>query len=116
VSSLSPGRRFYDRQIALLQARDVDRLIAEQYQPDAVLIAPERIVAGAEDLRTYFAGYLEQLGPFRVDSVEAFQETSDAILFEATTTSNFGRVRVYDAFSLREGKIKHHFTGIIERR
>lgn len=111
----TPGRRFYDRQIELLQAADVEALIAEHYQPDAVLIAADRVVTGASALRQHFATYLEGLGAFTVEAVTLFQEAPDAILFEATTRSNFGRVRVYDAFSLRDGKIQQHFSGIIER-
>ncbi|MDQ6710681.1 MAG: nuclear transport factor 2 family protein [Candidatus Dormibacteraeota bacterium] len=115
ATASSPGRRFYKRQIELLQSRDVRRLIAEHYQPDAALISPDRVVIGAQALEQHFATYLEQLGPFRVEALSAFQESADAILFEATTISNFGRVRVYDAFSLRDGRIQHHFTGVIER-
>jgi ketosteroid isomerase-like protein len=112
----SPGRRFYQRQLALLHAGDIDGLIADQYCEDAVLISPERVVQGADALRTYFRGYLDSLGQFSVDSLDAFREAENAILFEATvTTEKGGRARVYDAFSLRDGKIAHHFTGVIQR-
>src|SRR5947209_7685716 len=112
----SAGRRFYDRQLGYLHAGDVDGLIANQYRDDASLISPDRVISGAEALRTYFRGYLEALGPFTVDSLDVFSETADAVLFEATvTTQNIGRARVYDAFSLRDGKIQHHFTGVIQR-
>jgi SnoaL-like domain len=113
---VSDGRRFYDRQLGYLHAGDVDGLIRNQYREDASLISPDRVITGADALRSYFRGYLEALGPFTVDALDVFSETADAILFEATvTTQNVGRARVYDAFSLRDGKIQHHFTGVIQR-
>jgi hypothetical protein len=47
-----------------------------------------------------------------VVSTDKFTESEDTLLFEATVTSNLGRVRVYDAFVLDEGKARYHFTGV----
>lgn len=110
------GRRFYERQLAYLHARDVEGLIANHYREDAILLSPDVVIQGADALRSYFRAYLDRLGNFQVDRLDIFQEAEDAILFEATVTAErVGRARVYDAFSLREGKIQHHFTGVIQR-
>ena len=111
---MAGGRAFFDEQIAYLQRRDTDGLIDSHYLPDAVLISPERVVRGAQALKAYFRGYLELLGAFSVESVDEFMEADGAILFEATVQSNLGRARVYDGFALRDGRISHHFSGVIQ--
>ena len=112
---MAAGRAFFDEQIAYLQRRDTDGLIDNHYLPDAVLISPERMVRGTQALKAYFRGYVEMLGAFTVESVDVFMETDGAILFEATVQSNLGRARVYDGFALRDGRISHHFSGVIQR-
>jgi hypothetical protein len=106
-------RAFVDEQIAMLKAGDVDRLLASHYHPDALLVAGDRTISGHEALRAYFVRYVRDLGAFSVDSMDRFVAEADAILFEATVTSALGRVRVYDAFVLRDGRITHHFAGIM---
>ena len=34
------------------------------------------------------------------------------MFFEATVKTNLGTVRVFDAWTMRDGKIFHHFTGV----
>lgn len=70
---------------------------------------------GHDALPPYLAAYLEVLGDFRVESVDALSEDSEAILLQATMSSRLGRPRVYDAFALREGRITHHVAGVIQR-
>ena len=109
----SPGRRFYEEQLAYLAAKDVDGLVANHYNDDAALISFDVTVRGREALREYFRTYLERLGTLTVTSTDKFTETEDTVFFEATVTSNLGTVRVYDAFVLRDGKISYHFAGVI---
>ena len=70
------------------------------------------MVKGRDALKTYFHGYIEMLGDIVVESTDKFAETDDAIFFEATVSSKLGRARVYDAWTLRDGLITHHFTGV----
>ena len=42
-----------------------------------------------------------------------YQRDAYLATFEATVRSKLGRVRVYDAFVLRDGQITHHFTGVM---
>jgi hypothetical protein len=109
----SPGRKFYEEQLGYLTAKDVDGLVANHYNDDAVFISFDVTVKGHEALRDYFRTYLERLGTLTVRSTDKFAETEDSILLEATVTSNLGTVRVYDAFVLRDGKISYHFAGVI---
>ena len=111
--SISPGRKFYEEQLDYLAAKDVDGLVANHYNDDAVLISFDVTVKGREALRDYFRTYLERLGTLTVMSTDKFTETEDGILLEATVTSNLGTVQVYDAFVLRDGKISYHFAGVI---
>ena len=106
------GRKFYDRQLEYLFAKDVDGLIENNYNEDAVLVSFDRVVKGREALKEHFRGYLEMLGDLKVKSTDKFQETEDTIFFEASVESNFGPAVVYDAFVLKNGKISYHFTGV----
>lgn len=111
--SQSPGRAFYDRQVALLEAGDVDRLVAEQYDENATLVSFDVTRKGREELRSHFEGYLQYLGSLEVLSTDKFTETDDSLFFEATVRTAHGEARVYDVFLLRDGKATHHFTGVI---
>lgn len=109
----SPGRAFYDRQVALLEAGDVETLVTEQYAEDATLVSFDVTRKGREELRSHFRDYLEHLGDLKVLSTDKFTETDDSFFFEATVRTAHGVARVYDVFMLQNGKASHHFTGVI---
>jgi hypothetical protein len=106
------GRAFYQRQIAALEARDLNALLA-QYHPDATMVALDFVVKGHVAIKEHFESYLERLGTLKLKSTDKFTETEDAIFFEATIVSELGEARVYDVFMLRDGKATHHFSGVI---
>lgn len=108
----TPAKEFYRRQVARLIAGDADALVDENYSEDAVLTSPQFIVKGKQALREHFRGYLSAVQIKEVKSTDAFVETDDTILFEATIESNHGVVQVYDAMVLEDGKIAYHFTGV----
>jgi hypothetical protein len=108
----TPGRRFYDEQIALLRQDSTDALVQQHYQQDAVLIAFPKVVQGHAALKEHFRAYLKILGTVEVLSLDQFVETQDTIFFEATVRTAMGQVKVYDAFVLSDGKATHHFTGV----
>ncbi len=112
---LTPGKAFYQRQIAALEAHDIDRLMM-QYHADATIVGFDFVVEGQTAIRKHLAGYLERLGTLKLQSTDKFTETRDAIFLEATVTSNLGEAKVYDVFLLRDGKATHHFTGVISLR
>jgi ketosteroid isomerase-like protein len=107
------ARAFVDEQIELLKQGDVSALLDQHYHPDAVLLNQRTSIRGRQALHAYFTDYLAVLGDLTVDSIDLLTAAGDAILFEATVTSAPGRVRVYDALVLREGRITHHFAGVI---
>ena len=115
MAASSAGGRFLEAHLDFLARGDVEGLLRSHYWPDAVLVTPERVVAGHEALRAYFAAHLAALGDFSVESFDALSQGPDAILLEATMSSGLGRARVYDAFALRAGRITHHFAGMIQR-
>ncbi len=108
---LTPGRAFYQRQIAALEAGDLDAVMT-QYHTDASMVGFDFTVKGHAAIRKHLEGYLERLGTLKLKSTDKFTETEDAILLEATITSDLGEARVYDVFMLRDGKATHHFTGV----
>ena len=109
----TPGKIFYDRQVALLEAGDVPALIASQYHTDAVLTGFDLHVSGHDALVKHFTGYLAHLGGIKLLSTEKFMETEDSIMFEATVKVAAGVARVYDVFYMKHGKIARHFTGML---
>ncbi len=108
----TPGRAFYDRQIALLEAGDIDG-VTNQYHDDAVIVGFDFTVRGRDAIREHMRGYLERLAMLKLQSTDRFTETEDAIFFEATMLTGLGVARVYDVFMLREGRATHQFTGLI---
>ena len=61
---MSSGFEFYERQIELLQGKDAERLVDEQYAEDATLVSFQNVIRGSDALKEYFRGYLELLGIF----------------------------------------------------
>ena len=108
----TPGRAFYQRQIAALEAHDLDALLT-QYHPDATMVGFDFTVKGQAAINKHFEGYLERLGTLKLKSTDKFTEIDDAIFFEATITSDLGEAHVYDVFLLCDGKATHHFSGLI---
>lgn len=111
-SNQTAGRKFYQEQIAALEAHDIDGLM-EQYDDDAVLIGFDFAIKGRQALRDHFVAYLARLGSLKVVSTDRFMETEDSIFFEATVHTSLAEAKVYDVFMLRNGKATHQFTGVI---
>jgi len=108
----TPGKQFYQRQVQCLITKDVDRLVDENYQDDAVLTSASSTVRGKLALKKHFHNYLDRVTIKEVKSTDVFVETEDTILFEATIETNYGISKVYDAIVLQDGKVAYHFTGV----
>ena len=108
----TPGKAFYERQLAYLEKNDVDGLIANQYTEDAQIISFDFQYKGREALHKHFINYMKQLGSIKLQSTDKFAETEDSIFFEATIRVTAGIAQVYDVFILRNGQATHHFTGL----
>jgi isocitrate dehydrogenase kinase/phosphatase len=112
----TPGKNFYDRQVAYLAEQNIDGLIENQYHPDAVLVNFDTTVRGHAALKEHFKNYLGHLGKIKLLSTDHFAEIDDAIYFEATVETNLGIAVVYDVFTFKDGKAFRHFTGVKEVR
>ncbi len=110
---MSEHRAFYDRQVALLEAGDVETIVTEQYTQDAVLVSFDVTRRGRDELRSHFQDYLAHLGGLELLSTDNYTETDDAIFFEATVRTGHGVARVYDVFILHDGQASQHFTGLL---
>jgi ketosteroid isomerase-like protein len=106
------AKEFYQEQLDYLSAKDVDGLIDNHYNEDAILIGFDFVVKGRDALKAHFRNYLHTLGHLEVKATNKFRETEDALFFEASVVSALGPAEVYDAMVLQGGKISYHFTGV----
>ena len=109
----TPGWKFFQRHLNFFYAKDIDGLLASDYNDDAVVMSYDFAIKGKEGLKQLFTAYLEMIGDMQLTSTEHFNETEDSILIEATMqTSKAGERKVYDVFVLKNGKISYHITGL----
>jgi aerobic carbon-monoxide dehydrogenase small subunit len=108
----TPGKRLYESQVRYLIAGDADGLVDDNYAPDAVVASFDFQVKGHDALKAHFRNYMKWVQIREVISTDKFTETDDGLSFEATVRTNRGVARVYDVFTLRDGKVIYHFTGL----
>jgi hypothetical protein len=108
-------KAFYDRQLVYLADKDVEGLIGNHYTEDAQLvnIASNLVVKGAPALVEHFREYIAHLGYIKLLSTDKYLETDDSLMFEATVETAGGIAKVYDVFVMRNGRISHHFSGLL---
>ena len=103
-------RDVFERQMRLIEAGDLEGLL-EQYDDEAVLVRFDRVVAGREGLREFFAAYLA--AEPRVRSVDAYADAGDVVSYQATLETAGGELRGYGVFVLRDGKIWRQVAGAV---
>jgi hypothetical protein len=108
----SSARQFYEEQLDYIAVHDVDGLIDNHYNEEAVLTSLDFEVRGRAALKDHFRGYLKRLGSIKVISTDHFVEGKDTIFFDAHVMTDLGAVVVFDALVLKNGKISYHFTGV----
>ena len=108
----TPGKVFYETQVKYLIAGNADKLVEDNYHPDAVVASFDFTVKGHEALKVHFRNYMRWVQIKEVVSTDKFTETEDGVSFEATVRTNRGVAKVYDVFVIKEGKITYHFTGM----
>jgi hypothetical protein len=109
----SPMRRFYDEHVAMLDARDFERLVRTHYHEDAQVISTDYRVSGHGELLQHFAKYTGLMAFLKVVSTDRWVEGEHTFAFEATCRTQWGMSKVHDAFFLEGGRIVRHFTGSI---
>lgn len=113
TTETTPGKKFYEEQLDYLFSNDIDGLIDNHYNENAILVGFDFTIEGREALKEHFRNYMKQLGNLKVKSTDKFNENKNTLFFQATVTSTQGEVKVFDAFVLENGKISYHFTGVI---
>ncbi|NUR90132.1 MAG: nuclear transport factor 2 family protein [Nonomuraea sp.] len=95
-------RDLFDRQLALIAARDLEGLLA-QYHDDARVVRLDRTAHGPEEVRALFADYLK-LEP-TVEEVRSVQLAGDVILYNAHMTLAGNRVNAFGTLVVRDALI-----------
>lgn len=108
---MTPGKKFYLEQLGYLGKADIEALLRDHYQEDAVMVTFDGIRKGHDELRQYFQNTLASMGRITGLSTEYFNETEDVIIFKATITDEKrGTVKADNALYLKNGKIFRHIA------
>lgn len=113
MSKFTPGqgKAFYREQLGFLATNDIDGLLREHYQPDAVMVTFDGIRRGHAELRQYFTNTLGSMGQITALTTQYFAETEDTIIFKAAITdSKRGTVQADNALFFKEGLIFRHIA------
>jgi hypothetical protein len=116
VSTVTPGRQFFDTHVETIMAGKIDEMVDRDYTEDAVLITffngfqtpPPLTIKGRENIKKFFHDYLKTIGYIDIKSLD-FTETEGAIFFQAKFNCNLGLVTVGDAWTMRDGQIAYHY-------
>ncbi|MFN6559498.1 MAG: nuclear transport factor 2 family protein [Nostoc sp. ChiSLP01] len=117
VSTISPGRQFFDKHLETIAAGKIDEMVDRDYAEDAVLITffngfentPAPItIRGRENIKKFFHDYLRTIEYIDIKSLD-FTEAENAIFFQAKFNCKLGLVSVGDAWTIRNGQIAYHF-------
>ncbi|MBB5076621.1 nuclear transport factor 2 family protein [Nonomuraea endophytica] len=92
----------FTRQLAAIADGDLEAVLA-QYREDAMIVRLDRVATGPEEIRAFFAAYLE-LKP-RVTEIKALQAVNDTIFYNAVMTVNNNQVNAYGTLIVRDGRI-----------
>ena len=112
IDTESPAYKWYIRHVKWFQDKDVAGLLASDYTVDAILMSYDFRVQGAAGLTYAFTQYLDLVGGFTF-TTEQFHATPTEVILEATLqTEKAGVRKVWDVFTLENGKISRHFTGL----
>ncbi|QEC47805.1 nuclear transport factor 2 family protein [Baekduia soli] len=102
------ARRVLDRQLRLIEARDLEGLLG-QYHEDAVLLRFDRTVSGRAALREHLAVQLAQ--GMLVRELVQVAETDDLVSWQAVVEAGGRDVRTYGALWLRGERIARQIAG-----
>lgn len=112
IDTESPAYKWYIRHVQWFQDKDIDGLLKSDYAEGALLMSYDFRVQGHEGLKYAFTQYLGLVGDFTF-TTEVFHATDTEVVLEATLqTTGAGVRKVWDVFTLENGKITRHFTGL----
>jgi ketosteroid isomerase-like protein len=113
VGDTTGARAFYEDHVRFIETRDIAG-IRSHYADDAILISFDTQIEGGDAIAEYFRGYLDKMAGLTVVSTDRFVEAGDTFFLEATMGLDAGVARVYNAFVLRDGRARYHFTGVLQ--
>ncbi len=105
-------RSLLDRQVALVEARDLEGLVS-QYHADAVVLRFDLVARGLEEIRRFFGDYLS-LDP-RIERVDAYAEAEDMLAYVASIRTRDATLQTYGTLLVTDGKIRRQFAGVMSR-
>jgi hypothetical protein len=112
IDTESPAYQWYVRHVKWFEDKDIDGLLASDYTDDALLMSYDFRVQGKDGLKYAFSQYLDLIGGFTY-TTEVFHATPTEVILEATLqTEKAGVRKVWDVFTMEDGKISRHFTGL----
>lgn len=112
------GRKFFDRHMEYIVAKDMEGMIRDTYTEDAALYnafpfldePPPNVIRGQEALIKVFNQYLDYQGEIQVMSLCKFLDSEEVISFQATFISKkTGVWAVGDTWLMQGEKIHRHF-------
>jgi ketosteroid isomerase-like protein len=109
----TPGRAWFERQLAYLAAKDVDGLVAQYHDDANLLFDIKGQIKGRDAIREFFVEHLEWLGRVELKSIDAFTETGNSCFAEVRLLTAAGEGRVVDTFVLQGDKVRLHFNGLV---
>jgi hypothetical protein len=104
------GREFFQEQLQLMSSGQIDRLIAEHYHPEAVMVTFDGIRRGPDELHRYYTERLASLQQVTQLAVTYYVETEDCILFKAELQAVRAHVHADNALYFRDGQIYRHIA------
>lgn len=123
---MSDARQVEDKMTAAVEHLDMDEVMA-CYSDDAVLVAPEGTYKGKDQIKNYFAGWLESFSNVKFDYFSKFDSgdkaadegtfngtnTGDITMPDGSTVPATGKqvsLHSVDVAEVHDGKItEHHF-------
>src|SRR5437016_3361960 len=111
VFTTGSGKAFFNEQLQLMSTGQIDKLIADHYHPEAVMVTFDGIRRGHGELKRYYVDTLALMKQVTGLEVKYFAETEDCLIFRATITSEGrGTVSAENGLYFREGKIYRHIA------
>jgi hypothetical protein len=113
------GEQFLNDQLSYFMKNDIDGLVRDHYNDDAVLISyfdiygdgnVPHIIKGKDNLLKFLKDYLQASGSINVNYVSKIASTDDSIVFQTEFTSNLGNVKGTDCWYIQNSKISRHYA------
>lgn len=110
---LAFANKFYNAYIKCLLFNDVDSLVENYYNQEAVLIGLNFKIEGHQALRRYFHNYLNHLSYLKLEATNKFTYFENAIWLRFTLICKQENLKAYEVLVFENSKIDRHFTGVI---